>query len=96
MIVADVAFHYIKFVQSPLQSLLQEGAGPSTHGTRKIGRPVAYQGDPDSSSLTALERVQIKRRIINRESARRLRVRRQESLDVIQAEVGDKRLWNKL
>ena len=32
---------------------------------RKVGRPIAYQGDPDDSSLTDNERRRIKRRIVS-------------------------------
>ncbi|KAK9824564.1 hypothetical protein WJX72_011336 [[Myrmecia] bisecta] len=50
---------------------------------RRMGRPVAYEGDPDSSQLTAEERRRIRRRINNRESARRVREKRQEIMDRI-------------
>ena len=46
-------------------------------GKRKVGRPIAYCGDPDSPDLLPAERRRIKRRIANRESARRVRARRQ-------------------
>ena len=50
-------------------------------GKRKVGRPIAYCGDPDSPDLTPAERRRIKRRIANRESARRVRARRQGDIE---------------
>ena len=44
-------------------------------GKRRVGRPIAYQGDPDAPHLTPAERRRIKRRVANRESARRVRAR---------------------
>ena len=52
-----------------------------------MGRPIAYHGDPDSPELTEAERRRIKRRIANRESARRVRHKRQEELEELQAKV---------
>ena len=54
---------------------------------KKAGRPVEYQGDINSPALSTSERCRIKRRIVNREAARRLRERRQESLDSAQEKV---------
>ena len=48
---------------------------------RKVGRPIAYCGDPNSPDLTPSERRRILRRIANRESARRVRARRLDLLD---------------
>ena len=48
---------------------------------RKVGRPIAYCGDPESPNLTPAERRRIKRRIANRESARRVRARRQDTIE---------------
>ena len=48
---------------------------------RKLGRPISYRGDPDSPNLTPTERRRIKRRIANRESARRVRARRQDTIE---------------
>lgn len=45
---------------------------------RKAGRPIAYSGDPDASHLSIEERRLIKRRISNRESAQRVRQRKQD------------------
>ena len=50
-------------------------------GKRKVGRPIAYCGDPNSPDLTPAERRRIMRRIANRESARRVRARRLDVLD---------------
>ncbi len=46
-----------------------------------------YQGDINSPALSTSERCRIKRRIVNREAARRLRERRQETLDSAQDKV---------
>ncbi|KAK9826511.1 hypothetical protein WJX81_008584 [Elliptochloris bilobata] len=52
-----------------------------TKEKRKVGRPIAWVGDPNSPDLTPQERRRIKRRIANRESARRVRARRQDLLE---------------
>ena len=54
---------------------------------KKVGRPIAYRGDPNAMSLTDTERRRIKRRIANRESARRVRARRQGILEELEVEV---------
>jgi hypothetical protein len=54
-------------------------------GRKKVGRPIEYEGDPDSPLLSEQERRRIKRRISNRESARRVRHKRQEVVDEMQA-----------
>lgn len=54
---------------------------------KKVGRPIAYKGDPNAANLTVAERRRIKRRMANRESARRVRARRQESLEELQIRV---------
>ncbi|KAK9789767.1 hypothetical protein WJX73_007177 [Symbiochloris irregularis] len=41
---------------------------------RRPGRPVMYSGDPDAKHLTDQQKRQIKRRISNRASARRMEV----------------------
>ena len=46
-----------------------------------MGRPILYSGDPDAPHLTSAERLCIKRRAANRESARRVRARRQDTID---------------
>ena len=56
-------------------------------GKKKVGRPIAYKGDPNAANLTETERRRIKRRIANRESARRVRARRQDTLEELQARV---------
>lgn len=53
----------------------------ATKEKRKVGRPIAYCGDPNSPDLTPAERRRIKRRIANRESARRVRARRQDMIE---------------
>ena len=54
---------------------------------KKVGRPIAYKGDPNAPNLTESERRRIKRRIANRESARRVRARRQGTLEELQVKV---------
>ena len=54
---------------------------------KKVGRPIAYKGDPNAPNLTEAERRRIKRRIANRESARRVRARRQGTLEELQVKV---------
>ncbi|CAL5225656.1 g8514 [Coccomyxa viridis] len=54
---------------------------------RKVGRPIAYQGDPDSPDLDPEERQIILRRIANRRSARRGRERRQNEVDKLTKKV---------
>lgn len=54
---------------------------------KKVGRPIAYRGDPNAPELTDQERRRIKRRIANRESARRVRHKRQEELEDMQIKV---------
>ena len=49
--------------------------------SRKVGRPVTFQGDINSPSLTSSERSRLKRRVVNRAAARRLRERQQDTLD---------------
>lgn len=53
-----------------------------------MGRPIAYRGDPNSPALTEDERRRVKRRIANRESARRVRQKRQDQLGELQIKVG--------
>ena len=44
---------------------------------KKLGRPLVYEGDPDTDpTLTEEQRRRIRRRIANRESARRVRDKR--------------------
>lgn len=54
---------------------------------KKVGRPIAYRGDPNSPDLTEPERRRIKRRIANRESARRVRHKRQSMLEELQVKI---------
>ena len=49
-----------------------------------MGRPIMHKGDPDDPALTDKERRRIKRRIANRESAQRVRHRRQEEMEEMQ------------
>ena len=53
----------------------------------KVGRPIAYCGDPYAPSLEPEQRRVILRRIANRESARRVRARRQDELDRLTQQV---------
>jgi len=64
-----------------------DGSGDLEGGPDKptaIGRPIAYTGDPSSPHLTDEERRRLKRRIANRESARRVRLKRQELMEELQ------------
>jgi hypothetical protein len=67
---------------APVQRLMRLAAHPPAQKEkRKVGRPIAYCGDPASPDLSPAERRRILRRIANRESARRVRARRQELLE---------------
>ncbi len=48
---------------------------------RKVGRPIIFQGNPLSPDVTPEQRRVMLRRIANRESARRVRNRRNEELE---------------
>ena len=52
-----------------------------------MGRPIEYYGDADAPNLTPAERRRIRRRIANRESARRVRSRRLGELEEAQKSV---------
>ena len=65
-------------------SLLQEKTTK-----RDIGRPIIYHGDPLSPDVTLEQRRLISRRIVNRESARRVRGRRHEVLDRLAQKVSN-------
>ncbi len=54
---------------------------------RKVGRPIIYTGDPDAPDLSPQERRRIRRRIANRESARRVRAKRQDLLEEMSIKV---------
>jgi hypothetical protein len=54
---------------------------------KKVGRPITYKGDPEASNLTEEERRRIKRRIANRESARRVRQKRHDLMGELQMNV---------
>ena len=54
---------------------------------RKVGRPIMHKGEPNDPGLTERERRRIKRRIANRESAQRVRHRRQEEMGEMQIRV---------
>lgn len=54
---------------------------------RKVGRPIIYTGNMEDPGLTSAERRAMRRRIANRESARRVRVRRQELGDEMSSRV---------
>jgi hypothetical protein len=65
----------------------RSGQQPKTGEKKKVGRPITYKGDPNSAHLTEGERKRIKRRIANRESARRVRQKRLELLDELQLKI---------
>ena len=49
---------------------------------------MTYKGDPESSQLSDGERKRVKRRIANRESARRVRQKRQVLMEELHCKVG--------
>ena len=59
---------------------------------KKLGRPVTFKGDPESAQLSDGERKRIKRRIANRESARRVRQKRQVLMEELHCKVGSRRI----
>ena len=75
------------FGSSSINLLLTANTLLQAKEKKKVGRPLAYKGDPNAPELTELERRRIKRRIANRESARRVRHKRQEILEEMQAKV---------
>ncbi|KAK9807700.1 hypothetical protein WJX72_006588 [[Myrmecia] bisecta] len=60
---------------------------PPQPAKKKVGRPVTLKANPYSKTLTEEDRRRIKRRTANRESARRVRHKRQEQVDALQLEV---------
>ena len=54
---------------------------------RKIGRPIAYTGDPRAPELTDQERRRIKRQISNRVSARRVKQKHKDTLKSLESKV---------
>ena len=54
---------------------------------KKLGRPLAYSGDSNAPELTEQERRIIKRRMATRDSARRVRHKRQEETEDMQIQV---------
>eukprot|EP00884_Botryococcus_braunii_P013371 jgi/Botrbrau1/22034/Bobra.0024s0047.1 len=54
---------------------------------KKVGRPIAFQGDVNAPHLTEAERRRLRRREANRESARRVRMKRQAVLEEVQVKV---------
>eukprot|EP00884_Botryococcus_braunii_P021449 jgi/Botrbrau1/7989/Bobra.384_2s0017.1 len=65
----------------------EDGKDKTLKERKKVGRPIAYKGDPNSPALTEEERRRVKRRIANRESARRVRQKRQDHLGELQIKV---------
>jgi hypothetical protein len=58
---------------------------------KKVGRPIAYTGDPNAPHLSEAERRRVKRRIANRESARRVRMRKMEQVEELVVKVREPR-----
>ncbi|KAK9826116.1 hypothetical protein WJX81_004835 [Elliptochloris bilobata] len=73
----------------PRRSTRFAGGGQASKPTekRRVGRPIEYYGDADAPNLTPAERRRIRRRIANRESARRVRSRRLGELEEAQKTV---------
>ncbi|DBB05645.1 TPA: hypothetical protein ACH3X1_012262 [Trebouxia sp. C0004] len=61
---------------------------PRSKNRRRVGHSITSKGDPDAKNLTEGERPKVKRRIANRESARRVRARRAETLGELQIKMG--------
>ncbi|KAK9802899.1 hypothetical protein WJX73_003452 [Symbiochloris irregularis] len=59
----------------------------------RVGRPILYRGDPEAPHLSDGERRKIKRRIANRESARRVREKKQETSEHLQTEMDELRTY---
>ena len=67
----------------PCMTVMQNWMKPK----KKVGRPITYNGDPNAPELSEAERRKVKRRIANRESARRVQQRRKEMIDELQHKV---------
>ena len=80
-----------KCVSGPLGAVPQAdrlvSKSQGSTGRRKTGRPLAYTGDPDSPALSDADKRKIKRRIANRESARRIRNRQLQKTEALMTEV---------
>lgn len=79
---------------SELDWASEDAAKGRTRGRRgrgKVGRPIKFKGDPNAPHLTEDERRRIKRRIANRESARRVRHKKLAALTDVQAQLEEAR-----
>ncbi|KAL3146028.1 hypothetical protein ABBQ38_015383 [Trebouxia sp. C0009 RCD-2024] len=65
---------------APQSAGMASDGGASQVPNRRAGRPVEYQGDINSPLLSQGDRTRIQRRIVNRQAARRLRERQQDTL----------------
>jgi len=76
----------VDFASSLRKSLTHPSINQPHRGNerRKPGRPIMHRGNPDDPGLTEKERRRLKRRIANRESARRVRNRRQDEMEDMQ------------
>jgi FtsZ-binding cell division protein ZapB len=81
----DIAEPVVAAASAEQRSEADEDAQPKK---KKVGRPIAYKGDINSPHLTEAERRRIKRRVANRESARRVRQKRQETMEELQIRMG--------
>lgn len=70
-----------------LVHLIRDSSIQGPKSGRKVGRPILYTGDPSAPGLTSLKRQTIARRNSNRQSARRIRLRRQDQVQQLQDEV---------
>ena len=85
-----VKWHFAEVLKAWLQKFLKPlPALQSPREKRKVGRPIIYSGDPDAPDLTPQERRRIRRRIANRESARRVRAKRQDLIEEMSIKVGN-------
>ena len=84
----DKAYHYSLGVATKgLRVERLSVCSQSPKEKRKVGRPIIYSGDPDAPNLTPQERRRIRRRIANRESARRVRAKRQDLIEEMSIKV---------
>ncbi|KAL3155759.1 hypothetical protein ABBQ32_012776 [Trebouxia sp. C0010 RCD-2024] len=69
--------------------------GGASQVPRRAGRPVEYQGDINNPLLSQGDRTRIQRRIVNRQAARRLRERQQDTLKHALCKVTELRQCNR-
>eukprot|EP00891_Asterochloris_glomerata_P005052 jgi/Astpho2/5052/Aster-05974 len=63
------------------------GEAQAGRGCKKLGRPITWDGDPEDPNLPESDRKKIRRRVKNRESARRVQQRRKAAAEDLQHQV---------